>query len=291
MCDILNICVLFCLSFVLIYGDECKNKEEGLGYIQCSVYKLELQQECPLATNDGDGNFVFYIKPLTQGQLSISLHESYGTGSSIERTGRLFSTHMLDANEWRKIKIRRGSALTHWGSWTTYHYLLEVNKQSHLQTQEDLESGNEIRVKTAVKSLWTSECDPRDYTPPQTTKATQPSPEPPQPPQTTKATQPPPDSTTPTQPLSSSLQPRVTASTITVDTKTIIIAVVLLVLIQVAILVTVILVLRHRRSNRDQALTQPSENQNRPSPAGDEPGTMPHTSQADGPGTITNAGP
>ncbi|CAL4061543.1 unnamed protein product, partial [Meganyctiphanes norvegica] len=207
------------------------------------------------------------------------LHERYGAGSSSERTTRLFATHMYNANEWRKIKIRRGSAVTRWGSSTTYHYLLEINKQSPLQTQEDLESGNEIRVKTAVKSLWTSECDPREYTPPQTTKATQPPSEPTTPPQTTKATQPPPEPTSSTQPPSPSLQPRVTATTITVDTstqspsttitvdtKTMIIAAVSLVLILLAILMTVILVLRHRRRKRvqaDQALTQFSDPQNR----------------------------
>ncbi|CAL4127834.1 unnamed protein product [Meganyctiphanes norvegica] len=256
MCDILHICTLFILTFGLVYGvNECKNQEEGLGYIGCPVYKIESQQECYWATNDGDGNLVFYLKPLTTGQLAISLHERHQSQSSSQRTDNLFTIPLSDSNVWRKIKIRRGE-VRHFLS-AKASYFLEVNNQDHVPVRSsEIEIGNEIRVKT-VKSLWTSECDPRDYTPPQTTKATQHTPEP------TTPTQAPTQSPTqaPTQPPSASLQPQQAAFTITGDTKIVIIAAVSLALILMAILMIVILVLRHRRRNRDQALTQTTDQQ------------------------------
>ncbi|CAL4125020.1 unnamed protein product [Meganyctiphanes norvegica] len=162
MYDILNICVLFGLTFVLVYGDECKNKKEGLDYIKCSVYKLELQQECPMATSDGDKRFVFYINQLTKGNLSISLYDRDENRGSIERSNNLFNVTMDNANTWYMIKIKRGNAKYHLGT-PTYKYSLYVNGLIRKITDSDYEAGNEIRMKT-LRSLWTSECDPRDYT-------------------------------------------------------------------------------------------------------------------------------
>ncbi|CAL4125024.1 unnamed protein product, partial [Meganyctiphanes norvegica] len=238
---ILNICTLFYLT--IVYGDVCKNQEEGLGYAGCAVYKIESKKECPLAINNGEGSFVFYIKAQTQGQLAISLHESFGSSSN-QITSNLFTTRLNDDNEWHKIKISKGdhSDGKH-GPMATY--FLHVDDLNPVQNT-NITVGNEIRVNYET-SLWTSECDPREYTqlePPGPTTLSQ----------------------SPTQQPSPSLQPqlRVTAATtVTGNTTTMIIAAVSLLLILVAILVIVILVLKHRRRNRDQAMTQPTDHQNR----------------------------
>ncbi|CAL4150881.1 unnamed protein product, partial [Meganyctiphanes norvegica] len=197
------------------------------------------------------------------GQLSISLHERYAPGSSQEITSNVFTTQLSDANEWYKINIRRGEIRDGLFSEPVATYFLDINEKGHLKNT-DKKVGNEIRVKT-VTSLWTPDCDPRQYDKqPEPTKATQ------VPPEITKpthlSTQPPiqPPTQAPGQSSLPSLQPQVnTPSTFTGDAQTIVIAAVTLLLILVAIIVTVILVLRHRRRSRDQALTQPTDHQNR----------------------------
>ncbi|CAL4061541.1 unnamed protein product, partial [Meganyctiphanes norvegica] len=265
------------LTIVLVYGDECENKEEGLVYNGCSVYQIESQNECPLAINNGEGNFVFYIKAHTRGNLSISLHESYGSSSN-QITSNLFTTRLSDDNEWHKILIRRGDIGDGPHGESKATYFLEVDDHLHPVQHTDISVGNQIRVNT-VASLWTSECDLRQYTTPQPTNKHLLTPKPTTPtlpliqsrshrqytaPQPTNKPLSAPNPATTTLPSIQSQSQVTTKSTVTGgETQPVIIAAVSLVLILVAILVTVIMVLRHRRRKRDQALTQPTDCQNR----------------------------
>ncbi|CAL4125021.1 unnamed protein product [Meganyctiphanes norvegica] len=126
---------------------------------------------------------------------------------------------MEKANVWYMIRIRRGdarrrrSARTNFTQTETafviyYKYYLDVNGHALNTSISAYEAGNEIRLKT-VRSLWTSECDPR-Y---------------------------------------NNTQPQPTNSTLPTSQLTITIATVSSVLFLVVILMTVILVIIHKRRN------------------------------------------
>ncbi|CAL4188133.1 unnamed protein product [Meganyctiphanes norvegica] len=300
MCNIIYVCTFICLAIALgAHGNKCRKKDERS--TECSVYNIESQEDCPLAVNDGDGNFVFYIKPLTSGQLSISLHETdspgradlpgsgnvpgsgdlpdsgyvpdndylpdseidgsgyfpnsdsitddseYSQRSSTQLSGNLFTIHMNAANRWNKITIRRDNATHHFFQSNIFYYFLEVNDQIPIRSWSVFKSGNEIRVKT-VKSLWSFECDPRQYLPPSSDALLHP------------------------------------PGGIHIPVwQLVIIAAVTVALAMVVIILTVILVLRHKQRNPD-----PPEIQHSLSPLEGEPRKMTHTQQEGEPGTTTN---
>ncbi|CAL4125022.1 unnamed protein product [Meganyctiphanes norvegica] len=265
---ILYICTYFGLTFGLVYGDDCK--ERDVRYTRCSVYNVKSKKDCNVAMNNGDGNFEFYIKPLSEGKLVISLHKRDNPSTSTKITSNLFTTTSTKyANKWYKIKISKGgdkieSGLLGFGP-TKYYYYLKVNDQKAVQSGA-FEPGNEIRVKT-VASLWTSECDPRQYEPIPPTTTASPSPSHPvvatqSPTQPTKATETPSPIPQP---------PRPDTATNTSDTKSAnnsvwqvaIIVSVSLALFLVIVIAIVILVRRHKRRTLDPALIKTTEHQNR----------------------------
>ncbi|CAL4093350.1 unnamed protein product [Meganyctiphanes norvegica] len=286
--------ILFCLAFGLVYGnDECKNQKEGLEYYGCPVYTIESQQVCSLVTNDVEGNFVFYIKPLTKGQLSISLRDRNDS-----RSYDVFTVTMKDADTWYKVKVRRNDTRDQFDT-HLYYYYLDINDPNYKLSYSYYEARKEIQVKT-VSSLWTSECDPQ-Y--PQSPTEHLLPPLPPKRPlsSTQPSTQPPIQST------------HLLSAATTVKHKISIpetnsasgrmnnqlsgwqyIVIASIAMICVTILIAVILVLKHKRMNPDPLKIQLTYNPGSCfslSPTGDEPGTMPHKPQPDGPGTITMAGP
>ncbi|CAL4221102.1 unnamed protein product [Meganyctiphanes norvegica] len=134
-----------------VHRNECENKYEEK-YRGCPVYKIESENECQiyLETNGGDGNFLFYIKPMLRREiLSISLHRRYNSSSSIMITDELFTSRLnySDINTWYKMNIKRSNKI----------YTLEANNNPTVIQSKEMEAGNEIRVVT-ISSSWSVPC-------------------------------------------------------------------------------------------------------------------------------------
>ncbi|CAL4127015.1 unnamed protein product [Meganyctiphanes norvegica] len=156
------VCIVICLVvFGLVYGNECDKIYENERYTGCYVYKIESKDGCQhsLKTYDGQGNFLFYIKHLVDGELSISLGKS-----NKEITGKLFNININDTDVWYKIKIstvksvKTSSNITH----VFNTYFLEINDQPNETYPNETGIVAQIHVRTA-QSLWSSPCDPRQY--------------------------------------------------------------------------------------------------------------------------------
>ncbi|CAL4061545.1 unnamed protein product [Meganyctiphanes norvegica] len=232
MGDIKYIFIFIVLTFNQIHGDyyfKCEKEYET--YMGCPVYKIESQYECeiPLMANYGEGNFIFYIKPLLKGDLSISL-DIVGAQSTHREIAKDIFDIEVDANRWYKIKIIRDKAPTKYSDmqFEFQTYYLKVNGEQVAKCPNQTEVGNQIRMQT-VAALWSFDCDPRQY---------QPTPQ-------------------PTFGLAMREENNTTNS---MPTWLLVIVAVATLLI---ILVTLLLVLRYRRRNRDPALIQSTDHKSR----------------------------
>ncbi|CAL4202676.1 unnamed protein product [Meganyctiphanes norvegica] len=167
--DISYVSTLICLAFGLVNGDntQCEKKYEKC--IGCRIYKLEAEGKCLsyLETNFGDGNFLFYINPLVQGVISISLYNKHSNNSHVEVSNNVFHVPMNSyVNSWNKISVKRGKVVSTNLYGSVHNYFIKLNKQNRRQIQvnipNDIDVVNEIRVET-VSSLWSFTCDPRQY--------------------------------------------------------------------------------------------------------------------------------
>ncbi|CAL4093357.1 unnamed protein product, partial [Meganyctiphanes norvegica] len=272
-----------CLAFYLVHGNKnhqnkrCKPEDENDGSDEiekqmCPVYDVEPDDKCQvfLKTNEEEGNFLFYIKPLFGGEkMHISLHRRDKPNESKQIDAYFFTTTLNDANKWYKINITKNNKNT-----VTTKYNLDVNGKHFGISDKDEEVGDEIRVEILASS-WQFTCDPQQA--PEQGIAYVPAPEPDptfterpnQPVQSTNS-----KSTTTRHPNKE--RSNMGASTIfpppskdgegvwnniTAYVTELQMGIIAAVILLVLILAIVILVIRCKRKNRDPALVQTTYNQ------------------------------
>ncbi|CAL4124170.1 unnamed protein product, partial [Meganyctiphanes norvegica] len=158
MFKILYICSLACITFVFTYGSQCYEEYKQCPYRteseqNCTVYNIQSQDQCQtfVIINKNGRNFLFYLKPLTNGQLSISLHKQMSETSTTEIHCDLFNHTLHDSNKWYKINIR----ITPVTQMNSYNQYTPSNPFNHYTNSNSEYNGRKYYISMELNDILT----------------------------------------------------------------------------------------------------------------------------------------